>query len=263
MKPNDPKGPSPEGNAEFNQIQKNLLELRLKYWKQALDQEFDGLKSGERELLSAHLKRHTALELSERKTESIRRRIDAAKFIRIQTVDQYDFGYNASTKAAKAPYLKLHRQACDGQIPHAVFVGSTGLGKTHLARALGYAACQANQSVLFTKASTIVNVLAAAKATHNLDRELKKYCKPQILIIDELGYVTMDVEASNLFFQVISDRHDRRLGTIVTTNYAFGHWNQIFASNSTAVVTVERLTAEAEVFFLEGPSYPQEKKKKK
>ncbi len=263
MKPTEPKGPSPDLGADYNVIQKNLLDLRLKHWKQALDQELNGYTSAEYQILTAHLKQNTALELSERKTESIRRRIDAAKFIRIQTVDQFDFDYNASTRAAKAPYLKMHRQACDGQIPRAVFVGNTGLGKTHLARALGYAACQSDQSVLFTKASSIVNVLAAAKATNTLDRELKKFCKPQLLLIDELGYVTMDVEASNLFFQVISDRHDRRLGTIVTTNFAFGHWNQIFASNSTAVVTVERLTAEAEVFFLEGPSYTQEQKKKK
>jgi DNA replication protein DnaC len=79
----------------------------------------------------------------------------------------------------------------------------------------------------------------------------------------ELGYVTMDTEAGNLFFQVISDRHDRGLGTIVTTNFAFGHWNQIFAAESTALVIVERLTADAEVFYLEGESYPQHQRRKK
>ncbi|MBI2606088.1 MAG: ATP-binding protein [Deltaproteobacteria bacterium] len=72
-----------------------------------------------------------------------------------------------------------------------------------------------------------------------------------------------DGSTGNLFFQVISDRHDRGLGTIVTTNYAFGHWNQIFASESTALVSVERLTADAEVFYLEGESYPQHQRKLK
>jgi DNA replication protein DnaC len=159
--------------------------------------------------------------------------------------------------------LKIYNQIRDGKIPRAVFVGNTGLGKTHLAKALGYAVCQSGGSAFFTKASTIINCLAAAKATHDLENELKKYRRPELLIIDELGYVTMDLEASNLFFQVISDRHERNLGTIVTSNFAFGHWNQIFATDSVAVVIAERLTAAAEVFYLEGESYPQAQKKKK
>lgn len=240
------------------------MSLKLKYWSDALSFELEKLNSKESHLLLEHLKKCSGLELAERHTGAIKRRVEAAKFIRIQTVDQFDFEYNPSTKALKASYLKLHNDVrLNGLVPRMVLVGTTGLGKTHLARALGYAACQAGLSVLFTRASVIVNNLAAAKMTNSLERELKKYRRPQLLIIDELGYVTMDAEESNLFFQVISDRHDRGLGTIVTTNYAFGHWNQIFATDSTAVVIVERLTAEAEVFFLEGPSYTQTQRKKK
>ena len=88
-----------------------------------------------------------------------------------------------------------------------------------------------------------------------LDSELRKYRKPQVLIVDELGYVTMDASASNLFFQAISARHDQGLGTIVTTNLSFGKWNQIFANDAVAHVIVDRLTSEAEVFFMEGESY--------
>jgi DNA replication protein DnaC len=209
------------------------------------------------------LKKWITTEIAERHSNGIRRRIHEAKFIRTQTVDQFDFHYNPSTKAIQEDFLRLHRETVEGKIPHAVFVGNTGLGKTHLARAIGYAACQAGMSVLFTRASQIVNDLATAKALHNLEREIKKYRKPTLLLCDELGYVGMDAEAGHLFFQVISDRHDRGLGTIVTTNFAFGHWNQIFAAESTALVTVERLTAHAEVFYLEGDSYPQHQKKNK
>lgn len=213
--------------------------------------------------MTTYLKKWTAIELAERHSQSIRRRIDDARFIRIQTVDQFDFQYNPSTRAIQKDFLKLHHETTSGKIPRAVLVGNTGLGKTHLARALGYAACQAGVSVLFTRASQIVNNLATAKAVYELERELRKYRKPQLLLCDEVGYITMDTEAGNLFFQVVSDRHDRGLGTIVTTNYAFGHWNQIFASESTALVTVERLTADAEVFYLEGESYPQHQRKLK
>lgn len=240
-----------------------LAQLKLKYWRDELAKEWPLMKPAEQQWLSDALLRWSRTELAERHTTAIQRKIEDAKFIRPQSVDQFDFKYNASTKMIEKDYLKLHQQTTDGKIPKAVFVGNTGLGKTHLSRSLGYAACQAGISVLFSRASQIVNDLATAKAMHNLERELRKYRKPQLLIVDELGYVTMDTEAGNLFFQVISDRHDRGLGTIVTTNFAFGLWNQIFASESTALVTVERLTADAEVFFLEGESYPQHQRRMK
>jgi DNA replication protein DnaC len=240
-----------------------LSQLRLKHWKEAMEASWPTMKPAEQQSLISSMKAWIATELAERHSQGITRRIQDAKFIRTQTVDQYDFRYNASTRAIEKDYLKLHQETVNGKVPRAVLVGNTGLGKTHLGRSLGYAACQAGMSVLFTRVPEIVNDLATAKAIHNLERALRKYRKPSLLICDELGYVSMDVEAGNLFFQVISDRHDRGLGTIVTTNYAFGQWNQIFASESTALVSVERLTADAEVFYLEGESYPQHQRKLK
>lgn len=244
-------------------IIENLKALNLKHWAKQAELDLKKLTSSELKILSTIILSGTNTELSERKTSQINRLVTAAKFIKIQTVDQYDFAYNESTKQIKTPFLNLCHQAKDGNPPKAVFVGSTGLGKTHLARSLGYIACQAGCSVLFTKAATIVNSMAAAKASNTLEQELRRYRRPALLIVDELGYVTFSSEEGNLFFQVISDRHDRGLGTIVTTNYPFGEWNQIFSSRTTAVVVVERLTADAEVFYLEGDSYPQTQKKKK
>jgi len=109
----------------------------------------------------------------------------------------------------------------------------------------------------------MVNQLSHAQKAFNLETELNKYRRPQVLIIDELGYVTLDAQASNLFFQVISSRHDAGLGTIATTNLPFGKFNQIFANDAIAHAIVDRLVNEAEVFFMEGPSYREHQRKEK
>jgi DNA replication protein DnaC len=172
---------------EIEDILKNLGDLKLKPWRDALTLDWAILKPTEQKLIADSMRKWTAIELAERYSNSIRRRINDAKFIRMQTVDNFDFQYNKSTRNLQVDYLKLHREAAEGKVPHAVFVGNTGLGKTHLARALGYAACQSGMSVLFARASQIVNDLATAKAVHNVERELRKYRRPTLLLIDELG----------------------------------------------------------------------------
>ena len=197
----------------------------------------------------------------------IQSKIRTAKFRRVQTVENYDFRHSKTTEKVEKTYLTLHASIARDNLPSAVFTGHAGTGKTHLARALGYAACQKGLSVLFLTAAEMVNQLQHAQKTYNLESELNKYRKPQVLIIDELGYVALDTQASNLFFQVISSRHDAELGTIATTNLPFGKFNQIFANDAIAHAIVDRLVNEAEVFYMEGDSYRphqrQEKLKRK
>jgi DNA replication protein DnaC len=170
-------------------------------------------------------------------------------------VENFNFSHSKTTEKIEKTYLALHQGVNKDNLPSAVFTGHAGTGKTHLARALGYAACQKGLSVLFITAAEMVNRLQHAQKTYNLESELNKYRKPQVLIIDELGYVALDTAASNLFFQVISSRHDSELGTIATTNLPFGKFNQIFANDAIAHAIVDRLVNEAEVFYMEGDSY--------
>lgn len=237
-------------------LTKDLVDLRLKSFEKAATADLAALDPVSRENYISMLKRWVRVELADRKTAAIENRIRNAKFVRVQSIDQFNFDHSPMTKKLRPNYLTLF-DSIDGtdDLPSAVFIGLGGRGKTHLARALGYRACQLNLSVLFVNAAEMVNGLEQAKKAAYLDSELRKYRKPQVLIVDELGYVTMDAPASNLFFQVISARHDQGLGTIVTTNLAFGKWNQIFANDAVAHVIVDRLTAEAEVFFMEGDSY--------
>lgn len=200
-------------------------------------------------------------ELNARKEKAISRRIKDAQFIRIQTVDAFNFNYNASTKKLKNRYLRLLSADAVTENISAIFLGNAGLGKTHLARALGYAACQAKHRVLFIPCSSLLNRLISAEATKDLEREVKKLVSPALLIIDELAYLEMSHQEANLFFQMISRRHDNHRPTVVTTNKPFGEWNQVFHSDATAHVIVDRLTERAEIFYLEGKSYRQSHRK--
>lgn len=182
-------------------------------------------------------------------------KIKSARFVKLQTIDAFNFKHSQMTQKIQKNYNLLYNSIARDNLPCAIFSGSAGAGKTHLARALGYGACQKGISVLFTTAAEMVNQLSYAQKNYTLEKELNKYRRPQVLIIDELGYVSLDTQASNLFFQVISNRHDQELGTIATTNLPFGKFNQIFANDAIAHAIVDRLVNEAEVFYMEGPSY--------
>lgn len=240
-----------------------LRELKLKHMGQALESEMATMSDKEREIFLPRMGGWLRTEKAERRSQTINGKIRTAKFRKIQTVDTFNFKRCEATEKAEKSYLTLHRSIARDSLPSAIFSGSAGMGKTHLARALGFAACQKGLSVLFLTAAEMVNHLAHAQKTFNLEQELNKYRRPQVLIIDELGYVSLDTQASNLFFQVISARHDHDLGTIATTNITFGKFNQIFASDAIAHAIVDRLVNGAEVFYLEGPSYRPEERKQK
>jgi DNA replication protein DnaC len=200
----------------------------------------------------------------ERKSQLIASRIRSAKFRKTQTVDTFDFKFSPATRSIEKNYLALLNTIGRNNPPSAIFTGTAGMGKTHLARALGYASCQKTLPVFFTTAAEMVNHLTHAQKTYNLETELNRYRRPQVLIIDELGYVSLDTQGSNLFFQVISARHDQELGTIATTNIPFGKFNQIFANDAIAHAIVDRLANDADVFYMEGTETyrPEERKQK-
>jgi len=136
-----------------------------------------------------------------------------------------------------------------------IMIGTVGLGKTHLATALGYTACLAGKSVLFATAVDTINTLAAAQAASRLKVELKKYLAPSLLILDELGYLPIDKHGADLLFQVISQRYERG-STVITSNRAFKQWPEIFNNDSTLTSAIlDRLLHHAETVVIEGPSY--------
>ena len=209
----------------------------------------------QRELFRAALEALVDRELARRAERLVATRLQAGKFVQVQTADTFDFDYNAATRKLRSRYLNLLATDCVAEGIGALFVGGAGLGKTHLARALGYAQCQRGHRVLFTSLAALVNRLSAAEATKSLHQALKLYQSPGLLIADEVGYVALRQPESHLVFQVLSVRHDQRKPTVITTNRVFGEWNQIFTDDAVAHAILDRLAERAEVFHLEGTSY--------
>lgn len=250
-----------ENDKEY--LYKCFKELRVKHFVDVVDTELRNQDPKYQHQTINLLKQCCEKEKAERKSSQIASKIKSAKFGHTQTIENYDFSYNPSTRRIEKMYLSIHNNVDKDNLPKAIFVGNTGLGKTHLARALGYASCQKGLSVLFVTAAEMATALLQAQKLALLEKEIARLKKPQVLIIDELGYVNFDTHGSQLFFQVISARHDAGLGLVVTTNLNFSQFNQIFANEAVATVVVDRMTNESEIFFFEGDSYRKIQKAQK
>ena len=196
-------------------------------------------------------------ETQQRHQRSVQRRLREARFPYLKTLDDYDFTYPKRIDRMKLKDIfTLHFLDHHANV---IIVGTCGLGKTHLAIALGHHACQHGYNASFTTAIKMINILTAAQAAHRLDQELQRYLKPALLVIDELGYLPIDKYGADLLFQVISGRYER--GSIVlTTNRIFKEWPQIF--NNDAILTsavLDRLVHHHELVIIEGNSYRMRK----
>lgn len=192
-------------------------------------------------------------EAALRRDRSIERRIRLARFPVIKTLEQFRWSW--PTQINRATVQNLFRLKFLEERANVIFLGGVGLGKTHLATALGYAACLQGQSVLFTSAIDVINTLSIAQAANRLKSEQKKYLAPTLLILDELGYLPIDKHGADLLFQIISLRYEQG-SLIITSNRAFKHWPQIFNNDSTLTsALLDRLLHHAETVLIEGKSY--------
>jgi len=188
-----------------------------------------------------------------RKDRSVERRIRLARFPVRKTLDQFDWTW--PKKINRLQVQNLFRLQFIEETANVVLIGAVGLGKTHLATALGYTACQHGYSVLFASAIDIVNTLAAAQASGRLKVDLNRYVRPRVLLIDELGYLPIDKTGADLLFQIISQRYERG-STVITTNRVFKKWPEIFNNDSTLTSAVlDRLLHHAETITIEGTSF--------
>ena len=188
-----------------------------------------------------------------RQDRATKSRIRLARFPVIKTLEQ--FRWDWPTRLNRLQVQHHFRLEFIKAKANLIFLGGVGLGKTHLATALGYAAGLQGYAVLFASAIDVINTLAAAKNAGRLKAELKKYTKPALLILDELGYLPIDKAGADLLFQVISLRYEQG-AIVITSNRAFKEWPKIFNNDSTLTAAIlDRLLHHAETIIIEGKSF--------
>ncbi len=192
-------------------------------------------------------------EADVRRDRATQNRIRSARFPVMKTLDQFRWDW-----PTKINRLQVQNHFSLGFVrdkANLIYLSGVGLGKTHLATALGYTACLQGYSVLFASAIDVINTLAAAKSAGRLKLELKKYTKPALLILDELGYLPIDKAGADLLFQVISLRYEQG-AIMITSNRAFKDWPKIFNNDSTLTSAIlDRLLHHAETVVIEGKSF--------
>jgi DNA replication protein DnaC len=199
------------------------------------------------------------LELEAREQNRIALCFKQSKLLEKPTIDQFDFNFHVSRKNQKTKILNLLSLDFIKKKKDIILIGNPGAGKSFLAKCMAYAATQASVKALFTTAMDMINHLIAAEADHSLLKKLHHYQSPALLVIDEIGYLPLGTQGSNLFFQVISQRHEQS-STIITTNLPFADWGNIFDSTTVATAIADRLVYNSEVLIMEGPSYRKKSK---
>ena len=192
-------------------------------------------------------------EVIEKQQKATERRIKSARIPVTKTLDKFNFSHPKSIEPEKI--RMLFRLNFIENKENVIFCGGVGLGKTHLASALAMEACRSGYTVLFTSAVDIVNTLKSAKHNNKLPQVMKKYTRPQLLIIDELGYMPVDKEACDLLFQIVSNRYERG-SIVITTNRSYKDWPIIFNNDATVTSAIlDRLLHHVETIKIEGQSY--------
>ena len=183
------------------------------------------------------------MELDDRSQRRAERRLAEARFPHRKRLEDFHFEESAVSptqlhQLAKGEYL--------ARAENVIFIGDSGTGKSHLATALGIAACQQGRRVRFSTVAALVNELEEAQDAHQLSRVVRRYAGIELLICDELGYVQTSATGAELLFQVLAERNEAA-SLIVTTNLPFGEWTRIFADARLCKAVVDRLTFGAHI----------------
>lgn len=237
--------------ASYQKLLNGLTELGIQTMQEHLDEYIDLVNKGEKSFSDAL---EELVEI-EKKHNQIRREnanISLAHFPFIKTMDDFDFDFQPSIN--KKELLEFNSLGFLERHENILFVGSSGVGKTHLATSIGISCAKKRNITYFITFENLMNQLKAAHHENRLEARMKFFAKYRVLIIDEIGYMPIDIDSANLFFQLIARRYEKN-STIITTNTPFSKWGEIFGSPTLANAVLDRLLHHSSVISIKGQSY--------
>lgn len=245
-------------STQVARLQENLRHLRLSKIYDLLE---SSLEEAAKNSLSYSdfLDRLLAQEVASKKEKNIAMRTSLAKFPFIKTLESFDFDFQPSIDKKRIKELATCRFIANGE--NVIFLGPPGVGKTHLAVALGIKAVTEGYRTYFIQAMPLIGSLTRAYAENRIEERLKFYCQPKLLIIDEIGYIPIDRHGAHLFFQLISRRYERG-AMILTSNRSFSQWNEIFGDPVIAAAILDRILHHSTTINIRGNSYRLKEKVK-
>lgn len=235
----------------YNKLLNNLETLKLLKMRDSIDDYIDLVNNKKKDITEA-LYELTNLEIEMLKEKRIQHSIQFAGFPYQKTFDDFDFSFQPNLN--KEQILDFKNLRFIENKENILFVGSQGVGKTHLATAIGLENAKNNHSTYFINCNDLIEALKKAHSNNRLDDKLKTLSKYKLLIIDEVGYLPIDTEAANMLFQLINKRYEKN-STIITTNKPFSRWGELFGDNMIANAILDRLLHHSHVISITGKSY--------
>lgn len=243
---------------KYTHLEELLTQLRLSTIRSRLDNLLEEASKKEMNFREA-LTFFCEQELFYKGDRRIQMGIKLAKFPFSRTLDQFDYASQPSIDATQIRELATCRWIANGDT--VLFLGPPGVGKTHLAVALGREAIMQGHSVLFVSAAGVLTQLALAHQEGKLEEKITQYSKPKLLIIDELGYLPFDPKTSHLFFQLVSRRYERG-SILITSNRSISEWGEVFGDAVVATAILDRLLHHSHVVTIRGDSYRLKEKRR-
>ena len=237
--------------AQLERLQEHLQRLRLFKSRERLEALLQDATAKECSYAD-FLDQVLSEEVASKTAKHVTMRTQLARFPFVKGLESFDFPYQPSIDKKQIQTLSNCHFVEHGE--NLVILGPPGVGKTHLAVGLGLKAIEHGYRVLFTTAAVLIAALTRALAEGRLDDKLKVYTVPRLLIVDEIGYLPIDRQGANLFFQLISRRYERG-PMILTSNQSFGSWGEVFGDRIIATAILDRILHHAITLNIRGNSY--------
>lgn len=237
--------------SNYIKLTNNLEVLKLERIKQNIDKYIELINKKEKDVVDA-LYELTNLEIELMNERAIYGCVRTAGFPFIKTFEDFEFSFQPTIN--KEEILDFKNLRFIENKENIIFVGSPGVGKTHLAISIGVSAAQNRDSTYFINCNDLIANLKKANYENRLYDKIKNYEKYSVFIIDEVGYLPLDIEGANLLFQLINKRYEKH-STIITTNKPFGQWGELFGDNMIANAILDRLIHHSHIININGNSY--------